>query len=222
MKSVSSIHPYRYSLILHSPFESSKDVSPRHRRMALELSAHIRHQALKLLEDTRRADIDEGEVKHAQKVLLSNLVLLRSANRTVWQESKAAKVRTAEAKIGIDRINLGLQGLYYEQRHLKNEIKSCQDTPTVYDQIELIDEEDFLKLKPECRDLDAPQLMQARLDHEKEERLRLDSVRKDLLSRKSALIQENKKRKNDLEALEKQLTRFVSSAGDISSMFEQY
>lgn len=190
--------------------------------MALDLSHQIRQQALQLLASSDEDFAGDATKSQARKVVLSRLVQLRAANRTLWQASKAAKATTADAKTGVDKLNLDLQGLYYEQRHLRNEIRSCQETPTVYDQIDLIGEEEFFTLFPESRQLDASQLMQARLNHEMEERLRLESVKKELLDRKSALILENKKRKNELETLEKQLTRFVSSAGDISKMFDKY
>lgn len=186
--------------------------------MALQLSERLRQQIANLRKDET---IDDKTSMQARKVLVG-LQQLRAANRELWQASKAAKLETAEAKMEVDKLNLNLQGVYYEQRQLKHEIKSCQEAPVIYDQIELIDEHDFLALFPEKQNFDTPHLMQARLEHEKEERLRLANVKKELASRKAALILENKNRKNELEALEKHLTRFVSSAGDIAKMFDKY
>lgn len=53
-------------------------------------------------------------------------------------------------------------------------------------------------------------LMRARLTQEKEERLRLEGVRSELNAKKAALVAENKKRKQDLDNLEKQLTSFIA------------
>lgn len=195
--------------------------SPRARAMAMELSAAMRQQSLQIVELLEEGTPQES-VAPLQKLLLSNLVQLRAANRNEWQQSKASKVKTAEAKAGIDSLNLELQGLYYEQEHLKNEIKLCQETPTIYDQIPLIDEEEFLQTHPEAAELNPRDLMHARLGHEKEERLRLEEVRRELMAKKSALIAENKKRKGDLESLEKQLNTFISSAENISAIFKKY
>ena len=161
------------------------------------------------------------EVLLAQKQLLLRLVQLRAENRKAWQESRLAKQNTAEAKLSIDRLNLELQALHYEQRHLRNEIKSCQETPTVYQQITLIDEELFLGLGLTEQGIRARELMHARLNHEKEERLRLEAIRQGLSAKKAALIADNKKRKADLESLEKQLNNFIASADNISAIFKK-
>jgi THO complex subunit 5 len=43
--------------------------------------------------------------------------------------SREAKEATAEARREVDRLHLQLQNLYYEQRHLRGEIKACRDFP---------------------------------------------------------------------------------------------
>lgn len=196
-------------------------ILPESRTMAMEMSAAMRQQSLHII-DLLEKGSEQGDVAQQQKLLLSNLVQLRAANRNEWQQSKASKVKTAEAKTGIDALNLDLQGLYYEQAHLRNEIKLCQETPTIYDEISLIDESEFLLTHPEAADLSRRDLMLARLKHEKEERLRLEEVRRDLMTKKAALIAENKKRKGDLESLEKQLNSFIGSAENISAIFKKY
>lgn len=51
--------------------------------------------------------------------------------------------------------------------------------------------------------------MVARIDHEKAEREALEQQRQELLKRKAKLIAENKKRKDDLANLDKDLERFI-------------
>lgn len=51
--------------------------------------------------------------------------------------------------------------------------------------------------------------MAARIDHEKAEREALEQQRQELLKRKAKLIAENKKRKDDLANLDKDLERFI-------------
>lgn len=189
--------------------------------MAQHISAELRQLSLKIIDLVESPDATT-DVTEVQTLLMTKLVQLRAANRVTWQSSRLAKLKTSEAKAGIDRANLELQGLYYEQRHLKNEIKSCREAPTIFNEIALISEEEFLKTHPEGRDLAARDLMLARLGHEKDERLRLEEVRKELGAKKSALIAENKRRKGDLESLEAQLKAFISSAENIESIFQKY
>jgi THO complex subunit 5 len=78
-----------------------------------------------------------------------------------------------------------------------------------YQQLPLIDEDDFLTQHPEHSDLDKAALMIARIDHEKAEREALEAQRQELLKRKQKLIAENKKRKDDLANLDKDLEKFI-------------
>lgn len=51
--------------------------------------------------------------------------------------------------------------------------------------------------------------MTARIDHEYSERETLEQERQVLLKKKQALIAENKKRKDDLASLDKDLEKFI-------------
>lgn len=192
-----------------------------HYTQAQMLTSSMLEQARAIIVASKK-DSEAAGRSDAQKLLLDNLVFLRAANRGLWQESRNSKGRTADAKGELDRLNLELQGLFYEQRHLKNEIEICKETPTVYNTVPLIDEAAFLQDRPDARGMSYRDLMEARLLHERDERVRLEDVRKGLLTRKSELIAENKKRKSDLESLEQQLTSFINSAENISAIFKKY
>lgn len=78
-----------------------------------------------------------------------------------------------------------------------------------YLSLPLIPVEEFLELFPEHRETDEHELMIARINHEHAEREKLEQARQELLKRKQALIAENKKRKDDLANLDKDLERFI-------------
>lgn len=82
-----------------------------------------------------------------------------------------------------------------------------------YQQLPLIPVEDFLELKPEHADDDEHALMVARIEHERSEREALEQKRMELLRRKQKLIADNKRRKDDLSNLDKELEKFI----DVSS-----
>lgn len=188
---------------------------------AMRISMNMQKLAMEITEMLTKESAD-SDLKLAQSLLLMQLIQLRGANRDLWQNSRSAKSVTGDARAQIDSLNLELQGVYYEQRHLQNEIKACKETPTIYQDITMIPEEEFIVLHPAAKDLSPRDLMHARLQHEKDERLKLEAVRKDLLAKKAALIAENKRRKNDLESLEAQLQNFVSTAENIKSIFKKY
>lgn len=62
---------------------------------------------------------------------------------------------------------------------------------------------------PECVGLDENALTVARIENEREEREALEQQRQGLLKKKQGLIAENKKRKDDLANLDKDLEKFI-------------
>ena len=69
--------------------------------------------------------------------------------------------------------------------------------------------EDFLQLHPEQSEDDEKKTMFARINHELSEREALESQRQGLLKQKQGLIADNKKRKDDLASLDKDLETFI-------------
>lgn len=99
---------------------------------ALAISQEMRQQVMDLLNNMKNGDIEgEGSIDNQRRYLLASIVALRAANRNAWLSSRTAKSRTNDTKQGIDRMNLELQGLFYEQRHLRTEIQICKATPYV-------------------------------------------------------------------------------------------
>jgi len=78
-----------------------------------------------------------------------------------------------------------------------------------YQQLPLIPVDEFLALHPEHADADENALMVARIEHERTEREALEQQRQELLKRKQKLIADNKKRKDDLANLDKDLEKFI-------------
>jgi hypothetical protein len=68
---------------------------------------------------------------------------------------------------------------------------------------------EFLLQYPEHASDDENELMIARIDRERTERETLEQQRQELLKRKQKLIVENKRRKDDLANLDKDLEKFI-------------
>jgi hypothetical protein len=84
-----------------------------------------------------------------------------------------------------------------------------------YQELPLIPIEDFLAQHPEHAMDDENALMIARIDHERAEREALEQQRQELLKRKAKLISDNKRRRDDLANLDKDLEKFI----DVSLLY---
>jgi hypothetical protein len=80
---------------------------------------------------------------------------------------------------------------------------------TLYTELDLISEEEFLVLHPEYVGLEKHELMLKRLEDEADQRVELETKRKDLVNRRTATQADSKKRKNDLDNLTETLKKFI-------------
>ncbi|KAH0541652.1 hypothetical protein FGG08_003883 [Glutinoglossum americanum] len=188
---------------------------------ALETSAHTREHCMSMLgrlfrdpPSSSSEDI-QAELFKAQKILHAYLSQMRGLNRQAVLQVRETKQITAEARQEVDRLHLQLQNLYYEQRHLRGEIAACDAYDHKYQQLPLIPIEEFLSLYPEHSEADEHELMIVRINHEHVEREALEQERQGLLKKKQSLIADNKKRRDDLANLDKDLEKFIDVSLDL-------
>jgi THO complex subunit 5 len=108
----------------------------------LETSSSAREQALALVDLVAQAHAAAGdaplslgaqaEISRQQKLLTTNLSRLRGLHRAACFGARDTKGVTAEARQEVDRLHLQLQNLYYEQRHLEDEIQACESFEWVH------------------------------------------------------------------------------------------
>ncbi|KAJ0326725.1 hypothetical protein COL5a_006605 [Colletotrichum fioriniae] len=207
-------------------------VSDKKLGAVLQTSGYAQDQAAKLLhlltEITRAAEESgsasselQAALSKEQKLLLTNISHLRGLHRSANFNARDTKAQTAEARQEVDRLHLQLQNLYYEQRHLEGEIEACESYDHTYQKIPLIPVEEFIAEQPEHADADEDAMMIARIGHERAGREALEQQRLELVGRKQKLIAENKKRKDDLANLDKDLEKFIDAAKPIQELFEK-
>ncbi|KAI4150666.1 MAG: hypothetical protein L6R39_002207 [Caloplaca ligustica] len=217
-------------------------------RSVLESSTQARQKCMDLIDLAERSAIPSSQalsedtklhLSRQQRMLNSDLASLRDASRESIFEVRMTKQSTSEARQEVDRLHLQLQNLYYEERHLRGEISACESYEYVlfigessslvvdlyrshqYQQLPLIPVEEFLQLQPEHSDDDEKSLMFARINHELAEREALEQQRQGLLRSKQRLIADNKKRKEDLASLDKDLETFIDAAKPIQKLFDK-
>ncbi|KAL8808299.1 MAG: hypothetical protein Q9182_000119 [Xanthomendoza sp. 2 TL-2023] len=174
----------------------------------LAASTHAREQCMQLIDLAEQSAVASTQtlppetklhLSTQQRQLNADLASLRLSSRDSILEVRTTKQDTAEARQEIDRLHLHLQNLYYEERHLRAE--------------------KFLHLEPEHLQNDERSLMFARINHELAEREALEQQRQALLKRKQGLIADNKKRKDDLASLDKDLETFIDVHMQIHMVF---
>lgn len=100
---------------------------------ALQISSQGREQASTLISlaeknngSTPLSPAQKAEIAKQQTLFLSSIAQLRGLHRHATLAARETKAQTAEARQEVDRLHLQLQNLYYEQRHLQNEITACE------------------------------------------------------------------------------------------------
>jgi THO complex subunit 5 len=179
-----------------------------------------------LQSQSQSSEDEEIQVQLAtdQKKLANLKIMLRGFNREMYLENRSVKTATSEAKAQVDNLYLTLQNLKYEQQHLRSEIQDCRNYVypsqslyledklmgrTLHTELDLVSEEEFLVLHPEYSGLEGHELMLKRLQDEADQRVELETRRKDLVNRRTATQADSKKRKNDLDNLTETLKKFI-------------
>jgi hypothetical protein len=83
------------------------------------------------------------------------------------------------------------------------------DGSTLYTDVDLIDEQEFVAQHPEYIGLEGHELMVKRLEDEAQQRIELEAKRKELLNRRTQMQADSKTRKNDLDQLTETLKKFI-------------
>lgn len=157
---------------------------------------------------------DQTALHEARFALLQStatlVTQLRAVARQANDDVRRGKRKVADARANVDVESLALQNLKYQQRHLQDEIRTCRDFRSVYQDIPLTSLQDFKARAPAedttddvCNDPHRLQL--ARLRFELTERKRLEAERADVQAQRASLLRENNAKKQRLEGLESDL-----------------
>lgn len=160
------------------------------------------------------------QLSKQQKTLNTHLTQLRGLNRKAVFGVRSTKQETTEARQEIDSLHLELQNLYYEQRHLRGEIAACEDYAHTYEQISMIDADEFLALHPEHLESSDHDLTVARIQDEHAQRQALEEQKQGLVKRKEALVKETTAKKEELAKLDAEMEKWVGGQEAVRKVFE--
>ncbi|KAH8550549.1 Fms-interacting protein-domain-containing protein [Umbelopsis sp. PMI_123] len=179
----------------------------------------LRTIAAELLELKQKSDVSTLDSLQDTRTN-TQFALLKELNTTTYNHTREMKNLTAEARQIMDLRHLGLQNIAYEKRHLEEEIVKCRQFRSIYQDIELVSEEEFLNAAPPdlTQDTNPHARMINRLKFEHQERLRLKQVLEDLNQERLQLIKEHRLEGSQLEDLDSQLDDIVKACQPIEKM----
>ncbi|KAK9768406.1 hypothetical protein K7432_001007 [Basidiobolus ranarum] len=181
-----------------------------------ELGVKLLEQG-KIVEQKPEDTLEKERLNALFETASSLFVSLKELNRQTYTHTRQIKVSTSESKQELDLLNLDLQNLRYERQHLQQEISKCKAFDSIYQDLELVPEAEFLeKAGNELTESSDPHTrMINRLKFEQLERMRLDIEKKELMALKLKLIKLNKEKKLALEKIDIQLDTFAKSSAPL-------
>lgn len=190
---------------------------------ALEVTKSLQNSCLKLLGSFEE---DNGEDRSLiRKDIMTDIIQLRPLNRQAQIVITNIKDQTAKMKQEVDTIQLDMQNIYYQHKHLKSEIERCEDYESKHETIDLIPVEEFLEESPQFQDYEAHELIIERLKDEEQRRLQLFITKTRLAEKKSMLSTETKSLKDDLEdmkAFNSQVNRIIEAAEPLRKTLDKH
>ncbi|KAG5360662.1 hypothetical protein CJU89_3740 [Yarrowia sp. B02] len=167
------------------------------------------------------SDLEAGNTESQAKIeLVSSLMNLQVANYSAQEEINKAKEDTNKERQALDLLQLDIQNIRYQHEHLRQTIEGCNRFKSTHEDLQLVDMEDFAS-RHKTEGLDEHQIMIERLRDERDLRLQLFVKMTELNREKSKLVDENNKRKSDLDKLDGSLSRFITQAEPIRDILEQ-
>ncbi|KAF9147521.1 hypothetical protein BG015_010811 [Linnemannia schmuckeri] len=171
-----------------------------------------------VIDPTLQRKLHEGVVEGHR-----NLALLKNLNRQIHQQGRNLRNELTEQKMSVGKVDLGFQNIKYQRKYLMSEIARCHDMETFYQEVPLVEMDEFRNMAPENL-ANAPndhQLMLNRLQFELEERKRYDAEKRRLLAVKVQLTKANKARKAQLNKVETQLEAYIQSSQSLQDLFQE-
>jgi THO complex subunit 5 len=149
------------------------------------------------------------ELARQQRTLHVCLAKMRKVHRQATYRVRDIKQETTNARQEVDRLLLQVQNLSYEQKHLEGEIDACESYGHSHAELPLIDEDEYKGRHPDDDGLPDEELMPKRIEYEKEERQRLEGERLELVKIKQKLVDENKKKRDELQKMDDKLEGMI-------------
>ena len=151
-----------------------------------------------------------------------NLVTdLMQSYRQAIHATQQTKTTLQEARVKLERTQLSLQNLQYEQQHILQEISQAQSYESIYQDIPLVPLEEYMEqASEEEKQAQGHELMINRLKYELKQRKQLFADIDLLKDKKRKLVQQQKDKRNAVEQLEHELDVILLAARPVETKLE--
>lgn len=170
---------------------------------------------------------DEKTSSNLRRQIMTGLVQLRMLNKQAQDSVHQTKEDTTRARQELDNIQLDMQNVLYQNKHLRSEIERCTDYESRHESIDLVPIEEFTKDNPDTQidQLDHHQLTLERLRDEERRRLKLFFIKTQLQETKKQLQSETENLKEDLEDMKtfnSQMNKIVEGSEPLRKTLEKH
>lgn len=188
---------------------------------------NLRNACRELGELQSSGNEDDKASSNLRRQIMTGLVQLRMLNKKAQDSVHQTKDETTRARQELDNIQLDMQNVLYQNKHLRGEIDRCTDYESRHESIDLVPIEEFTKDNPEVQtdQLDGHQLTLERLRDEERRRLNLFFIKTRLQETKKQLQADTENLKEDLEDMktfDSQMNKVVEGAEPLRRTLEKH
>ncbi|KAA8911434.1 hypothetical protein TRICI_003818 [Trichomonascus ciferrii] len=196
-------------------------------REAYHVVQNLRKACKELGELQASGNEDEKTTSDLRRQIMTGLVQLRMLNKQAQDSVHQTKEDTTRARQELDNIQLDMQNVLYQNKHLRSEIERCTDYESRLESIDLVPIEEFTKDNPDVQtdQLDDHQLTLERLRDEERRRLNLFFIKTRLQETKKQLQSETENLKEDLEDMKtfnSQMNKIVEGAEPLRKTLDKH
>ncbi|PVZ99421.1 hypothetical protein BB558_004567 [Smittium angustum] len=153
----------------------------------------------------------EGKRKGEDKAVVL-LAELRQVNRKCNLETRELESKSKALKDKLEILCYDYTNYLGEMEYIEGEIRKVESIKNIYENVELIDVDEFMKNEGIGKDLGEHELMVSRMNYELESRKRLLEEKKALIAKKEGLLAKKKLREEYFQRLQNQVRTYVKSA----------
>lgn len=188
---------------------------------AFETVSSLRNTCQKL---TERQANGEDSTDLRRKVMTS-LVYLRMLNKQSQDSVHRSKDDAAKTRQELDDIQLDMQNVLYQNKHLRSEIDRCTEYESKHNTIDMVSIDEFLEENPDKKELDEHNMTLERLKDEEKRRLDLFFIKTKLQETRKQLQKETGALREDLEDMSTfngQIDKIIEGAEPLRKTLEKY
>eukprot|EP00808_Paulinella_micropora_P017634 g55161.t1 len=184
-------------------------------------ASHLKESIRKLRSIGDKLRNQSKDAVDMESIRIEGFVLfleIQALHTNLQQMFKRLQDNVETQKTAVDKRNLVLQSLKYEEAHFIKEINACRDIGSEIHTLAMLSEQEFLASKPSMASLDKHELTLERLKDELEERKRLVAKVEELQACKAELVAGREQNQKTLGGLDAKIQYLFKKAWPVQEM----